>query len=228
MEMSVQKKILADLMDAGVCLGRKKTKTHPKMKPYICGKKQDIEILNPDATLESIDKAQAILKEKIQAGALVLFVGTTSPAKESVKALATKFGMPFVTSRWLGGTLTNFEVIRKRAEYYQSMKGKLERNELGKYTKKEQLQFAKEIKRMSDFFEGLVSLTKLPDLIFVVDAGEHAIAIREAKRVNVPVVAVLDSNDNPELVTVPVFGNDHSKTSIAWILDMVTHDIHKK
>jgi small subunit ribosomal protein S2 len=108
------------------------------------------------------------------------------------------------------------------------MKGKLERNELGKYTKKEQLQFAKEIKRMSDFFEGLVSLTKLPDLIFVVDAGEHAIAIREAKRVNVPVVAVLDSNDNPELVTVPVFGNDHSKTSIAWILDMVTHDIHKK
>ena len=148
---TINEDLVQEMAKVGIFYGHKKTKTHPRMKPYIGGRRNEIELLDPEIVLDSLDKAGKFLKEKLAPGGLVLLVGTKPAAKESVKSLAEELKMPYVVFRWLGGTLTNFKNINQRSTYYQDMKGKIEREELTKYTKKEQLDFAKENAKMSRY-----------------------------------------------------------------------------
>jgi small subunit ribosomal protein S2 len=214
-----------EMAKAGLFYGHNKTKTNPRMKPYIGGRRNEIELLDPEVVLSSLEKAGQFLKEKLVPGGLVLFVGTKSAAKDSVKALAEELNMPYVVFRWLGGTLTNFKVLNQRSNYYQDLKGKIEKGELTKYTKKERLNFAKEVAKMSRSFDGLKNLTRLPDAVFVVDPTDSKTAAAEARKTNIPVIALMDTNDDPAVIDYPIFANDHTKASIEWVFARIKEAI---
>ncbi len=222
---TINNDLVLEMAKAGIFYGHKKTKTNPKMKPHIGGRRNEIELLDPEMVLKTLDKASQFLKEKLAPGSLVLLVGTKAAAKESIRALAEELKMPYVIFRWLGGTLTNFKVINQRSNYYQEMKGKIEKGELSKYTKKEQMDFAKENAKMSRSFDGLALLNRLPDALLVVDPMENETAVREAIKMKVPVVAIMDTNDDPSVIEYPVFANDHTKSSIDWIFGKIKEAI---
>jgi len=215
------KEKLNEMIEAGVFYGHHKSKTHARMKDYIIGRKNEIDIIDPEDVVESINKAAQFLKEIIKKKGIILWVGTQPAAKELIQEIALKLNNPYVTFRWLGGTLTNFEVIRKRVNYYENLKINQEKGELNKYTKKEQLKFAKEINKLQRNFEGLKSLVKLPDAVFVVDGVLHKTAVIEANKLNIPLLGIIDTDDNPDLFNYPIFANDDSKTSIAFILNAI-------
>lgn len=221
METVIDEEVLKELAELGVIYGHKKSKTHPLMKPLVIDNRNEIELLDPEAVVSSLNKGADFLKEKAKGGGLLLFVGTTPVAKSSVKALAEEFNFPYVVSRWLGGTITNFKTIYKRISYYEDLKNKKEKGELAKYTKKEQLNFSKEIEKMREKFEGLVRLTRTPDVLFVIDIKEHETAVREANHLGVPIVAIVDNDDDPSIVQYPIYASDHTKKSIEWIIGKV-------
>ena len=220
-ETKIDEKTVLELAHAGVIYGHKKSKTHPKMKPFIGANRNEIELLKPESVINSLQKAIEFLKEKHSRKALILIVGTQPSAHESMKKLTETFSLPLVTTRWLGGTITNFTVIHERVKEYLDLKSKKEKGELAKYTKKEQLDFTKKLEKMKEKFEGLVKLTKVPDVLLTVDPKEHDTAIREAKIKNIPVIALADTNDNPQELDYPIIANDHAKSSIDWIVDKI-------
>lgn len=210
---------IGELAKAGVVFGHKKSKTHPRMRPFISGTRQEIELLDPEAVITSFEKAIAFLKEKSEKGTLsVLCVGTSPAARRAVEVFAKKFKFPYVTTRWLGGTLTNHKVMMEQIRRYLDLKARQAAGELAKYTKKEQAQFSKEIGKRSKTFDGLVEYTRMPDAMIAVDVSHEAIAIKEAQDMKIPVIGILDTNDNPDPIPYPVLGNDHSKMSIEWLL----------
>ncbi len=217
--------MVKEMIRNGVVLGHKRSKTHPKMRQFIAGNKNELELLNPLTSWETIEKAIEILKEKLSGGGFMLVVGTQPAAKATVKQFADEMGYPFVVSRWLGGTLTNFSVIKGRIVHYETLKENQVKGAFAKYTKKEQLNFTKEIAKMSKTFEGLLKLKKLPEILFVVDGEAHITAIREARRLGIPVVAIIDTNDDPSSVDYPIIANDHSRKSIEWIIGLIKEAI---
>ena len=215
---SIDPLILEEMVKAGVLYGRKKTKTHPKMKPFIFTTRNGIEILDLPKTMQALEKAAEFWKEVAKKGGLILVVGTKPAAQELTENFAKKFSISFVIKRWLGGTLTNFKTISKRIQYYMNLKSDKATGKLEKYTKKERVEFDKEIERLNGFFVGLERLARLPDVLVIINANEHITAIREAKRLKIPIVAILSTDTDPELANYPIPANDNSKTSIAWIL----------
>ncbi len=220
-EETLDEELAAEMVKAGVLYSHKKSKADPRMRPFISANRHEIDVLDMQAVLESIENASTFLKETLSKGGLVLFVGTAPSVSKAVKDIADKFNQPYVTHRWLGGTLTNFDVIRKRIDYYIGLKEKQTKGEFEKYTKKEQVKFSDEIAKLSQRFEGLVKLECLPDAIFVVDAGAHTAVVKEANSIGIPVAAVIDSDDNPELITHPLIANDHAKSSVEWVINRV-------
>ncbi len=216
---------IVEMAQSGIFYGHKKTKTHPQMKGFIGGRRNEIELLDPEAMVQSFNKAVEFLRGKLQSGGLVLFVATQPAAKEPVRAMAEEWKMPFVDFRWLGGTLTNFGIMRKRIDYCESLKSKKESGELAKYTKKEQIQFSKEIGKLSRNFDGIKNLTRLPDVVFLVDTVLHKTAVQEANKLNIPVVAVMDTDDNPNLIRYPILANDHARASVTFVLDLLRGEI---
>ncbi len=227
-ETQVSNDTVLEMAQAGVLFGHKKSKTHPRMKPFIGGTKNEIEILDPEAALAGLAPAAEFFAEKVHSGALVLLVGTGSAAKASLEQFAKEFSFPCVTNRWLGGTFTNFKVISDRMKYFQDLKFKQEKGELSKYTKREQQEFDKEIGKMSKAFTGILSLTKLPDVVLIVDPEAHENAIAEARQCGVPIVAIMDTNDDPASVDHPIFANDHARSSIDWVIGKLREAIRAK
>jgi small subunit ribosomal protein S2 len=213
--------IIKEIVREGVIFGHKRSKTHPKMKPFIAGVKNEIELLNPEQSLETLQRATAFLKEKKAAGGVFMMVGTRPAAKRAIEAFAKEFGFPFVTERWLGGSLTNFAMIGKRIAHYEDLLDRSARGAFEKYTKKEQRGFADEIEKMRKNFEGLRPLKKLPDAVFFVDSNAHMTVVREAKRMNIPTIGIIDTNDSPLSADYPIFANDHSVKSIQWVLNYI-------
>lgn len=226
-ENNINDELIKEMANLGVIFGHKKSKTHPRMRPYIGASRSEVEILDPQATLNGLAKAIAFLKEKTKDGGLIILAGALPAARTAIKEFAEKFNFPYVTTRWLGGTLTNFKVIGQRLAYYQDLKAKKESGELGKYTKKEQLKFNEQIKKLAEVFEGLVNLKRLPDAVFVVDIKEHDTAVREARRLKIPIVAILDNDDDPELVDYPIFASDHAKSGIEWVMAKIKEGLEK-
>jgi len=213
---------LKELVDAGVFCGRRKSKTHPRMKQFIFGNRSGIEIIDLQKTLAQLQRATEFLKERVAAGATVLFVGTQPAAEDGVKEAAEKLNFPWVVNRWLGGTLTNFKIIQKRIEYFKKLKADRESGALLKYTKKERVGIEGELKRLQELWGGLEGLNGRPDVLVVVDANLHHIAIHEARMLGIPVVALINTDSDPESVEYPVVGNNKSRKSTEWFLGALT------
>lgn len=224
-ENNLDNKLVAEMAEAGVLYAHKKSKADPRMRQFIVANRHEINLIDAGVVMNTLDKAAAFLKEILSKGGRVLFVATTPAASNIVRSFAEEYNQPYVIHRWLGGTLTNFEVIRKRVDYYLEMKGKQESGELDKYTKKERTKFSQEISKLSYKFEGLLKLDRLPDAIFVVDAKEHKTAVKEAVDMDIPIVAIIDTDDNPEPITYPIVANDHSSSSISWVIDKLRSKI---
>lgn len=221
-------KLATEMVEAGVLYGHKKSKVDPRMRRYIAANRHEIDLLDVKSVENSLEKATKFLEGILaKDDGLVLFVGTTSPAVDKIKEVSSEFEQPYVITRWLGGTLTNFKVIRKRIDHYLDLQKKDESGELDKYTKKERVQFSKEINKLSINFEGLVKLTKLPDALFVINPKEHDTAIREAINKNIPIISIIDTNDNPDEIDYPIIANDHSVSSISWVIDKIIKKIKK-
>lgn len=219
--MTVTNGLIEEAVKAGTIYGHKKDKTHPRMKSYVVANRNEIEILDAEETIVSLNKVISYLEEIIRKNGLILLVSTKPSAYEAIEKLSREFNFPRVTGRWLGGTLTNFPIIKKRIEYYQELRSRKERGELEKYTKKERYRFEEEIQKLGEKFNGLLSFTRLPDCIFVIDPAEHQTAVREARRLKIPIAAIIDTDDDPELTDFPIIANDHAKSSIDWIVDKI-------
>lgn len=213
-----------ELVTAGVYYGRKKTKTHPRMRSSILTTRNGIEIINLTKTLDMLGAALTVLGEKVRSGGTVLVVAT-QPAAEGAIELAKEFGFPSVRTRWLGGTLTNFKIISKRIEYFTQLKNDWAKNAFDQYTKKERLEIEREIARLEEFFGTLVSMTSLPSILLVIDANLHLTAVREARILGIPVVGYVNTDTDPDLLSHPVLANNKAKSSISWFLGKVRETI---
>jgi len=218
---------LAELMKAGAHFGHQKSKWHPKMEPYIFTVKNGIHIINLEETQKQLEKALAFVKQTVTAGGTVLFVGTKDQAKAPIREAAVSCGMPYIVSRWLGGTLTNASTILNLVKKYRKLKSDQTTGELEKYTKREQLSIVREIAKLDEMIGGIESLEKIPDIIFVWDIRKEKTAIMEAIKKNVPVVAVVDTNVNPELVAYPIPCNDDASNAIKLISNVLAEAINE-
>jgi len=216
-----------EMMKFGLMYGHKKSRTNPKFKQYIYGVRNGVEIIDLAKTIPALDEAIEVLRNHIKEGKMVLVVATQAAAKDAVDKLADKFKFLRINERWVGGLLTNFNVISKRIEYFKKMQADLESGKLDKYTKKERVMINREIERMEKLFGGTRELNRLPDLVFVIDPSikGHATAIREARITKVPVMAIADSDDDPTKLDWVIPANDHSKMSIDWIVEKIINSL---
>ena len=204
---------------SGIHLGYSQTSRDPKMKPYIFGLRNGVEIFDLEKTKKNIDSAKEFVKKLGKDKKVVLFVGTKKEAKDLAEQTAKELGMPFVKERWIGGTLTNFKQIKGRIDHLNDLKKKRDTGELDKYTKKEKLQIERQIKKMEIYFGGLADNLKfLPAAVIVIDSKHEKTSVNEANQMKIPVVALLNSDCDPSGINYPVPGNDNSRTSISYFL----------
>ncbi len=216
-----------DLVKAGVHFGHRSAHWHPKMSAFIFGERKGIHVVDVEKTQAQLGTAAAFVEDIAAKGGVVLFVGTKRQAQEAVAEAARACGMPYVTSRWLGGTLTNWAQIQRLIRHYLSLKDKREKGELKKYTKLEQLNFDREIAELDEKIGGISTLTRMPEALFVVDARNEKTVIREAQSVHLPVVALVDTNVNPAGVAHVIPGNDDAVSSITLISRAIAQAINE-
>lgn len=212
---------LIDLLKSGVHFGHKTSRWHPKMAPFIFGARAGVHIIDLEKTKAQLEKILAYVYELGREGKVILFVGTKKQAALAIQKYAQEAELPYVQNRWLGGTITNWHEIHKVISSYNDLRVKRERGELQKYTKKEQGEFSKDIERKAQLVGGMSILTKIPDALFVVDIKQEETAIREANQKNVPVIALCDSNVNPDSVQYVIPGNDDAVKAIELIVSLV-------
>lgn len=206
-----------ELLEAGVHFGHQTTKWDPRMKPYIFGERDKIYIINLEQTQKQIQEAYEVVKKIAAEGKLVLFVGTKKQAEDIIKEESIRCGMPYVNTRWLGGTLTNYNTIKKRIDKLLEMEDMEQKEETKRFTKKEFAEFLKEKQRLLRNLEGIKHMDRVPGIIYLIDSGREKTAVREAKRLKIPIVALIDTNCNPEPIDYPVVGNDDAIKSIKLI-----------
>jgi small subunit ribosomal protein S2 len=216
------------MLQAGMHFGRKRTVFNPRMSKYVFTVRDGICIIDLLKTQESISAASESLNKTLQEGALVLFVAPTKQSQESVRALADAAGMPYVTDRWLGGTLTNFKVINGRVKRLVELEDQKASGAWEKYTKKEQLELTRELAEMKRNFDGLKKLTRLPDLVFVASAREGALPIHESKKMGVKVIAIANTDANPDDLSAVIPANDRSKKSVDLLVDALREHLQLK
>ena len=213
---------LEELLDAGAHFGHQARRWNPKMAPYLYGVQDGVHIFDLTKTKEELERALEFLAQAKTEGKVVLFVGCKKQGREKTKEIAEAIGAPFITERWLGGIITNFDAIKKSIDKLADMKEKMAAGEYrGKYTKKEILLLEREIARLERFFGGLASLTKIPDILFVLDTKKESGAVYEGRKKGVTIVGIVDSNADPEVVDYPIPMNDDASKAINYVLDLV-------
>ncbi|MDD5040762.1 MAG: 30S ribosomal protein S2 [Patescibacteria group bacterium] len=221
----MQEASLLDMLKSGVHFGHQQRRWHPKMKPFIYTSRSGVNIIDLEQTALKLREACDFLASMVSRGGVILFVGSKRQAQPIVKRAALETGMPYVTERWIGGTMTNFENISKRIHRLKDLRSQRDRGELEKYTKHEQLKFDEEIKELEELIGGIETLNQLPAAMFVVDVRREKTAIREARKKKVPIVAMVDTNCNPEMIDYPIPANDDATKSIKLIVDIVAQSI---
>lgn len=199
---------MKSLLEAGVHFGHRTRRWNPKMKPFIFTERNGIHIIDLQQTIKRLGEAYEKVKEVVASGGVVLFVGTKKQAQESVSHEATRSGMPYVNQRWLGGTLTNWRTIRQRIDYMLELEKKQARGEFARLTKKEALMQEREIARLNYRLGGLKEMRRLPNLLFVVDVRRDSIAVKEANILGIPVIAMVDTNCDPDPIDYVIPSND--------------------
>ncbi len=207
-----------ELLDAGCHFGHLKRKWNPKMAPYIFKEHNGIHVIDLQKTIAKADEAAAALKQMAKSGKKVLFVATKKQAKEIVAEMAKSVDMPFVTERWPGGMLTNFQTIRKAVKKMNSLDQLMHDKDFNNISKRERLQVQRERAKLDKNLGSIADLTRLPSALFVIDINKEHIAVAEARRLNIPTFALVDTNTNPDLIDFPIPANDDASKSIAAIL----------
>jgi small subunit ribosomal protein S2 len=213
---------IKQLLEAGAHFGHKTERWHPKMAPYIHSKRGGTHIIDLAQTVTSLEEALDFLTRTAAAGKQILLVGTKRQAQPIVKQVAIDTGMPYVTERWLGGNLTNWNTIGGRVKHLQELENRMASGELAnKYNKLEVLRFQKEIEQMNVLYGGVKEMNSRPGAVFVADIINDANAVREANKLGIPIVAIVDTNADPSQVTYPIPANDDAIKTIQLILDYI-------
>jgi len=213
------------MLQAGVHFGHQASRWHPKMKPYIFGTRNEIHVIDLEQTLIKLDQALTYVRDTTARGGVILFLGTKRQARDIIKTYALDCGMPYVSGRWLGGTLTNYNEVIRLVRHFNDLKSQQVSGALAKYTKKEQANFAKEIEDLENKVGGIKAITRPPDAIFVIDVKKEKTAVAEAWTRKIPIIALTDTNVNPEDVTYPIPSNDDAVKTIELMTRLVAEAV---
>ena len=208
---------MKQLLEAGVHFGHQTRKWNPKMAPYIFTARNDIHIINLEDTVVLVDKAYDYIKEMASQGKTILFVGTKKQAQKAIEDEAKRCGMYYINSRWLGGTLTNFKTIRSRVERLNKLNTMEKVGEFNLLPKKEVIKLMAERDKLEKNLGGIKDMVKLPDVMFIVDTKKEHIAVKEAQALNIPIVALIDTNCDPEPIDYVIPGNDDAIRAVQLI-----------
>ncbi|MCE5288967.1 MAG: 30S ribosomal protein S2 [Nocardiaceae bacterium] len=212
---------MRQLLDSGAHFGHQTRRWNPKMKRFIFTDRNGIYIIDLQQTLTYIDRAYEFVKETVAHGGTVLFVGTKKQAQESIAGEATRVGMPYVNQRWLGGMLTNFQTVHKRLQRLKELESMEQTGGFEGRTKKEILMLTREMTKLERTLGGIRDMAKVPSAVWVVDTNKEHIAVGEARKLNIPVIAILDTNCDPDVVDYPIPGNDDAIRSAALLTKVV-------
>lgn len=215
-------KDIEEMLKAGVHYGYSRSSMHPNAKDFIFAVRNNIEIFDLEKVSQKLNEVKEFIKNLGKGKKRIIFVGTKTEAMQPIENIAKDLGMPYVNQRWLGGLLTNFKSMKKRMEYFEDLEKKKETGELEKYTKKERMLIEKNFQKLKKYFDSLRSLSGLPDAMVVIDPCEEIIAVAEAKKNSIPVVAIVNSDCNPKSVEHFVPGNDSSSSSIDYFLKAIS------
>ena len=219
---------IKQLLEAGVHFGHKTSRWHPKMAPYIHSKRQDSHIIDLAKTVEALEKALPVITKTVESGKKVLFVGTKKQSKEAVRTTAKSVNQPYVVERWVGGMLTNSGTINQQIKKLKTLEKRMATGELAKrYSKLEVQRYAEEIEALNTRYGGIKDLMGRPGIVFVTDAIADANAIREAKVLNIPVVALVDTNVNPDGIDYVIPANDDAIKGVQLLLDYVAEAVRE-
>ena len=215
---------MKELLEAGVHFGHQTRRWNPKMKPFIFGKRNGIHIVDLQKTLRHFEEAAEFVREIAGNGGNVLFVGTKRQAQDTIRDEATRCGMFYMNHRWLGGTMTNFDTIKKSVKRFKEIEAALA-NEDSHLTKKERIGLERQRRKMERAFGGIKDMDSLPDALFVVDTEHERIAVKEANRLDIPVIAVVDTNCDPEDIDFPIPGNDDAIRAIRLFTSRIADNV---
>ena len=216
---------LKDLLEAGAHFGHQARRWNPAMAKYVYTERDGVHIFDLVKTKQGLDEAIEFLAKMASEGKVILWVGTKRQAQEVIKREAVRVGAPYMTTRWVGGLLTNWSQTRKRLDRLADLVSKREKGELKVYTKREQLLLDREIAKLVKSFGGVADMAKIPDVLFVVDSHREEVAVREAKRVGIPVVAMVDTNGDPNLVDYVIPVNDDAVAAVELVVSAIADAI---
>ncbi len=216
---------LETLLEAGAHYGHQAKRWNPKMSPYLYGVQEGVHIFDLVKTKEALEEALNVLKTAAAEGKSILLLGSKKQIKDKIIEIGRETGCSYVSERWLGGTLTNFDQMKRSLDKMAEMKAKMAAGEYKKFTKKERLLIEREIARLERFFGGISTLEKLPDLIFIVDTHKEISAVKEAKRAKIETIGIVDSNADPILIDYPIPMNDDATKALEYVLDLVKEAI---
>jgi small subunit ribosomal protein S2 len=216
---------MKSLLEAGVHFGHQKRRWNPKMRQFIFTHRNGIHIIDLQKTLWMLEQAASFISDSVALGAKVLLVGTKKQAQDTIIAEAERSGSFFISTRWLGGTLTNFKTIQSRIDYLVELETRKAKGDFSRVTKKESLKLELAITKLNRHLSGIKAMTTMPDLLFVIDVGKEHIAVAEARRVGIPVVALVDSDCDPDLIDYPIPGNDDAIRSIRLVTNKIAEAI---
>jgi small subunit ribosomal protein S2 len=216
---------LKEMLESAVHFGHKTQKWNPKMRRYLYGAKNGIHIFDLQKTQESLQKAVDFLQHNAASGKVILMVSTKPQASHLITDAARETKQPFVVNKWMGGLLTNFSTMKQRIRYFKKLRDEEKTGEFEKYTKKEASELRKTIEKLEMTLGGVRDLERLPDVVFVADAVRDRIAIKEANKMKVPVVAIVDSNADPDGIAYPIPGNDDAIKSLTYLIQAVKNGI---
>lgn len=213
------------MLKAGMHFGHRTSKWHPKAEPFIFTKRHGVHIIDLVKSRVLLSEALEFMEKLIQEGKVIMFVGTKMQAKKAIKELAEELSMPHVTEKWMGGCLTNFSVIKKMIKKYNDYIRDKQTGKLNKYTKKERLELEKEMTKLELKVGGLRNMTKVPDALFVWDINNEKTAVLEAKKKNIPIVAICDTNVNPTGINYPIPSNDDATKTIKLLTNTIKENL---
>ena len=213
-----QAKLVKDLVDAGVHFGHRVSRWNPRMEPYIHGKRNMIHIIDVKETIKGLLRAKRLLQNVVASGKDVLFVGTKRQARHSVEEEARRCGMHYVSERWLGGTLTNFRTIRARLNRLEELEKLWATGQIETYSKKMKATLQREMEKIKTNLEGIRKMDRMPGVMFIIDTRREHIAVKEARKLGVPTIALIDTDSDPELIDLPIPGNDDAMRAIEIIV----------
>ncbi len=217
--------IMKQMVQAAVHFGHKTAKWNPKMKKYIYGERDGIHVFDLFKSKNALDMAMDFVRSLVKQNKTILLVSTKKQAQKQIESVALEAGMPFISQKWIGGLLTNFDILRKRIKYFNEIRELEKKGELLKYTKKEVLKIKKNIEKLEVMFGGVAQLSKIPDALFLLDTVRDNLALSEAKKMNIPVVGIVDTNSDPTLLNYPIPGNDDALKSIEFFLNTLKNTI---